>query len=124
MTPDEINRLIAEKVMGWVEATPTDPRRLYWKGSQGPLETSPSAALIGTYFDPYHRIDHAMMALEKYRKDHAKQVIRVEFWHDEIVCTIFADTKCLHYLMQAEADTPSAAISLALVEACKEKKEG
>ena len=47
MTPEEINKAIAERVM----AIPS------------------IVAYIDGYmdnFDPYHRIDHAMMALEKY----------------------------------------------------------
>jgi len=120
MTPEEINRLIAEKVMGWVEATPTDPRRLYWKGSQGPLETCPSAALIGTYFDPYHRIDHAMMALEKFSAWELHRSTKYFF------CNIYVNVneydEPLGGYIEGHADTAPAAISLALVEACKDDK--
>ena len=84
MTPEEVNMEIATRVMGWTEATPTDPRRLYWKGSLGPLETSPAAAMIGRYFDPMHRIEHSWMVVEKLE---SRQFI-VEQKHDRWICNI------------------------------------
>lgn len=62
MTPEQINREITEKVMGYIF------NRVNW--------------------DPYHRIDHAMMALEKFelwtlRKDHGlyQCMVRDKYTH-------------------------------------------
>jgi hypothetical protein len=66
MTPDDINRVLATKVMGWREETSPDPRRTNWKGSPGSLETNPAARLIGMYWDPWTRFEHSMMCLETF----------------------------------------------------------
>ena len=118
MTPEQINRLIAEKVMGWVETTPTDPRRLYWKGSQGPLETHPAAALIGRYFDPYHRIDHAMMALEKF----VVWIVEKFASDNEYICKVWKNARLYHRPFEGLGDTPSAAICEAIVSAMEGKE--
>ena len=88
MIPEEINRIIAEKVMGWT----------------GPISLGDELRL---YFDPYHRIEHAHMAVEKFKT--------WEFGKNE-------DPKPYYCVIDFDkaigcASTPSEAISLAIVEA-------
>ena len=91
MTPEGINRIIAEKVMGWPNQHHT--------------------TLAVANFDPYHRIEQAMMALEKFPEWHIFKDINGDF-----NCFIYNDKKAIG---SAWADTPEAAITLALVEAAK-----
>lgn len=64
MTPDEINRLVAEKVMKWEAKRYCDHPfcPLNWNGDNliKPIRVSE--------WDPYHRIDHAWMVLEECKK--------------------------------------------------------
>ena len=90
MTPEEINRIIAEKVMGWPNQHHT--------------------TLAVANFDPYHRIEHAIMALEKFLSWEVRRYSRNDYR-----CRINDDE-----LIEGDmADTPQAAICLALVEAVK-----
>ncbi len=110
---NDVNREVAEKVMGWTEECPTDPRRLYWKGSQGPLETHPAAAMIGRYFDPLHKIEHAWMVVEKFDGClHLRQHNKNGKWE-----AFFCDAGPGH---EAEGDTAQEAICKAALAA----KEG
>lgn len=118
MTPEEINRVIAEKVMdapnpfpNWMRDADGSYLRLR-DGFQAYYE-------FYDVFDPYHRIDHAIMALEKLRLQ--------GYW-----CHLFGRPKTWSAALAAlndptkddvlqYADTPQAAICLALVEAVKEE---
>lgn len=105
MTPEEINRIIAEKCMGWEKALDS----YWWVPSAIPTNGPDS-------FDPYHRIDHAMMVAQKvnlFRRGYLHQLVTNEW------CVASKETLG-KYL--GKAATPSAAISLAIVEACKEEK--
>jgi len=55
MKPEEVNKALAEKCMGW-----TWIDRLHCKDQQGHY------VIDGIEWDPWHRIDHAMMCLEKF----------------------------------------------------------
>jgi hypothetical protein len=109
----EINRIIATKVMGWTLEPPNMDSHLgWWKGSPEEFDLED--------FDPLHRIEHAIMALEKYRKDNPKHLIKLAFWPDgSTTCTIYPTTISIGYIADKEAATPSAAICEAIVEAVK-----
>ncbi len=59
MTPEEINREIAEKVMEW---TKHDICKAWWFPKKTPLTLEDAIF----YWDPYHRWDHAGIVLEKF----------------------------------------------------------
>lgn len=108
-TPEQINRLIAEKCMGWHREGP------WWK-EEVPHGTVPRYAI--DFFHPYHRIEHAHMALEKF------EVWLLEKLDGKVVCRIiYRYTKDgIGYWSRGTAATPSAAISEAIVAAVEGKQ--
>jgi len=112
MEPSEINRLIAEKVMGWTitdffQGHKWETKEEWWCGKDYRKMVSVKD------FDPYHRIEHAMMALEKFK-----------FWSiykSPDICTAYLD--CSDHNRDESAKPRSAsshelcaAICLAIVE--------
>jgi len=117
MTPEEIkeiNRLIAEEVMRAIEGDPgTAPAYQIMDDSRVQLTLTANPYDWFT-FDPYHRIEQAMMALEKFENYN----LHKRTWHDGTLgyrCSIENPVYC----SSPWADTPSAAICSALLEAVK-----
>jgi hypothetical protein len=109
MTPSEINRAMAEKVMG----APNPFSTWVLKGDDWYILPAgvPAYWELYVYFDPYHRWDHAAMGLEKFThwkldrfgQTYSCKILINPYWTDDI-----------------EADTAHAAICLACLEAVKE----
>ena len=57
MTREEINRAVAERVMGWEFQPPCIDAPLGWWNSPDELDVDD--------WDPYHRIEHAWMVVER-----------------------------------------------------------
>ena len=103
MTKDEINKAVAEKVMGW---TIRDTKRLYYY----------EPGILISEWNPAERIDHAWMVLEKFQywtmnKLGDKVFFRIVFDYDE--------EKGIGKWTKAEADTAPMAICLAALEAVR-----
>ena len=106
----EINREVAEKVMEFTKHCEHS-----W------LNPNDGEVWFFDEFNPAERIEHSIMCLEKYRKDHPKQLIQLRFWPDNTVtCTIYPTTLRQSYLADEESDTAPMAICLAALKA----KEG
>jgi len=119
----EINRLIAEKCMGWHIV----------EGGWGDDFPGPSYYVEDTWimkvasFDPYHRIEHAHMVLKKFGKDYIltkfegkfallfviRQILPIDD-QPELCATYFRDT---HW-----CTTPQAAICEAIKGALEGKE--
>ena len=107
MTPGEINRLIAEKCCKWHLVG----KRWYDENNKElPFVDQQWSEL---YFDPNHNRDHAMMALEKFER---WLIQRTGYYK----CLIELGNNRIAF--SGKENTPSAAISEALVEAVKEKE--
>ena len=113
--PEQCNRLIAEKVMGWV-----------WIELLGGWDTG-SHILADMVFkrdwDPYHNPTHAHMALEKFINEHSLDVTIEKDWNSSWWCFIgnlpFGGPKEKEVNCKGSAATPSAAICEAIAEAVK-----
>ena len=96
MTPEEINKAIAERVMGW----------------SGPISLGDDTRL---FFNPAERIDHAWMVVEKFNDfDIAR------FPSDnKYICNITVQREhgILHDYQSEKCDTAPMAICLAALEA-------
>ena len=118
MTKKEINREIAEKHMGWHEVS--------YAPMMSPMMHAHWWADITGYkwylvkeFDPMHRIDHAMMALEKF----PQWELRKDTWGDNRVtysCDI-VNPDFEHFTKSMA--TAQEAICLAVLEAVKGKED-
>jgi len=107
MAPEEINKAVAERVMGW---TIQDSRQLYYY----------EPAMLITDFNPAERIDHAWMVVEK-MKDKYHWVIKSPFEKGD---TYMAGLTPLGVTgwngrpdFMGQADTAPMAICLAALEA-------
>lgn len=104
MTPEEINKALAEKVMGF---SVTDTRRLYYTPEKG-------ACMLKSDWDPWTRIDHAWMVVEAFNGClHLRQHNKHGLW-----AAFFCDAGPDH---EGEADTAPAAICNAALLAIGEK---
>ena len=106
MTPDEINKEVAEKVMGIQYPEVIIRNSKYHVHRMG----FPHYVKYYEEFDPYHRIDHALMALEKAGRDR---------WTLNHVCGWYMLWQT--NVLGKWADTATAAICMALLEAVEEK---
>ena len=111
MKPEEINSVIAEKCMGWhlhgdVYYDSESKDTTFDNGEPYARCLRPGVSTSGNRFDPHHRIDHAMMALEKFN---AYSVLK-----DTINEKVFYKARA-GQIYGKICDTPSAAISMAIV---------
>jgi hypothetical protein len=100
MTPEQINREIAEKVMGW----------------SGPISLGDDPRL---FFDPANCIDHAWMVVEKLRQSQYFLILSenpfAKAWKAK-----FTNIRTPECDVQEFGDTAQMAICLAALEAVKE----
>jgi hypothetical protein len=116
MTPEQINREFAEKVMGWKLET-----RQIWSNdvkhyvpTEVYVKDSDKRRFIQvSNWNPYHRWAHAAMGLEKFLSWEIRRYSRKDYR-----CRINDD----ELIEGPMADTAPAAICLACLEAKKEKK--
>ena len=110
MTPEEINVVIAEKVMGY--------RQIQGFGRWWfPSKESVTLEDAVTDFAPFHNISHAMMALEKFGEWSVRKAPSRFGNTSDYQCMVRTSNNDTFY--SAWVDTRSAAICLALVEAVK-----
>lgn len=98
MTPEEINRKVAEKVMGWS----LQPDTYWW--------TSGLPSNGWNAWDPYHRIYHAWMILEKFPDWTLDRLNGV------VTCRLLLATGDEGKWTKGTADTAQAAICMAALE--------
>ena len=109
MTPEEINREIAEKVMGWHSFA------FHW--------CKPAKDADGEFvmpiddWDPYHRIDHAWMVVEKITSIPTTLEESERAWNTRFML-LFERAS----LWACNAKEAAKRISLAALEAVKEEK--
>jgi hypothetical protein len=121
MTPTEINREMAEKVMGWhldgISYTQ------YWYDDSG-IKQLPFDGW--DHFDPYHRWDHAAMGLERLCKGKNLNADIVIGFRGECFCHPMEEMAGYNQgpriLYGPKADTAPAAICLACIKAEKETR--
>ena len=112
MTPEEINRAIAEKVMGW---TGPHGQLRYWKEKGELTLHSDFKARPQQYWDPYHRWDHAGMVVEKMvNKRHTFQMGSGYETNEDFWAMFDGDVGSTNI---SHADTGPAAICLASLKA-------
>jgi hypothetical protein len=100
MTPEQINREIAEKVMGWIQ-----------NGTAAYSDPNNGEVWFWDEWNPAERIDHAWMVVEK-----LGATIQVGPNHDKSVCYFWLGNGVGAH---EEADTAPMAICLAALEAVK-----
>jgi hypothetical protein len=110
MTPEEINKAVAERVMGWHEGYGS-----YFSVNFGEVQvacwvTENNEQVWTIYnWNPAERIDHAWMGVEE-----LKATIQVGPNHDKFVCYLWLENGIGAH---EEADTAPMAICLAALEA-------
>lgn len=116
MTPEQINREIAERIMGAHEGPPFDFSRMFSTNGSWLIHDGSRNHYVQNYseFNPAERIDHAWMVVEKFaeydlRKRHIKGKAKYG-------CAIFGK---LGKEFRGEAATAPMAICLAALEAVK-----
>lgn len=110
MTPEQINRLMAES--GMFKYPDIVPVRGKWRIHR---TDTPYYEACYDNFDPYHRIEHAMMALEKFPEYEVGKTATARYckvWYNSVEHPKFKTA-------EAFADTAPAAICLACIEAKK-----
>jgi hypothetical protein len=118
ITPDEINRLIAEKVMEW----DYDPLGGIGDDNKHPAWIAQDNSWIRVEdFDPYHRIEHAMMALEPMSKRGFYLVLSQNAFSKEWFAK-FVNPDNPEKDVKMYAATPSEAICEAIRAALEEKE--
>jgi hypothetical protein len=115
MDASAINRKMAVEVMGWRQI---EGWAKWWFPKTEPVTLADAI----TDWDPYHRWDHAMMALEKL-KPKCRQIIieyKSRFYSNGDSWWVTIQLISGVWISQIMADTIPAAICLACLEAVKE----
>jgi hypothetical protein len=122
MTPtdiEKINREFATEVMGWHLLNGIGSRWMQEDGTYTDFSDNESN-FFHPYFDPYHRIDHAWMGLEKVREHGYYLVLSQNAFSKEWIAKL-VNPDNPEKDVRAFDDTGPAAICIACLEAKKEK---
>ncbi len=109
---EAVNRQIAEKIMGWILSPIVHLQTRYWVGDPQTRDELD--------FEPYANLTHAFMVVEKMREKGWDFTIQV--WKSHISVTASKQLSSVpghDIYFTAKADTPSAAICIAALEATK-----